>query len=270
MDKVCVIIRVYNRIEDLKYCVEIIRNTWKAYNYHVILSCNGSDDGYIIDDGTVGKADLLVEIKNNVGHFSGNSQLLLAALPHIPDSCDYTVILEADTWLYGDEVIVAYINKLKQQNAVWASAQFFRYVRNLATDFAIIETAWLKTHPEVFEFDKTPEYYVGNYLSRLGFKFIYITENMPINLPKYFRRFPGASNGRFFTFQKSKMVTHHVENLRGGMEEKKFYFNMVAGQDYFNISGHPSYNWERLKLGFFVALSILIPYKGWFFKTKKD
>ena len=29
--KICVLIRVYDRIEDLRYNLEIIKNTWKKY-----------------------------------------------------------------------------------------------------------------------------------------------------------------------------------------------------------------------------------------------
>lgn len=31
--KICVLIRVYDRIEDLRYNLEIIKNTWKKYTY---------------------------------------------------------------------------------------------------------------------------------------------------------------------------------------------------------------------------------------------
>ena len=127
MKKVCVLIRVYNRIEDLKYCIDIIRDTWKFNNYYIIVVANGKEDGYTLDNGSISKIDRLIEIENNVGHFTGNSQLLLKGLPQIPDECDYTIILEADTWLYGDELIVKYISKLNKQNAMWASAQFFSY-----------------------------------------------------------------------------------------------------------------------------------------------
>lgn len=270
MNNVCVVIRVYNRVEDLRYCIRIIRDTWKLNNYYVIVVFNGKEDGYIIDDESIAKTDLLLGIKNNIGHFSGNSQLLLEALPHIPAGCDYTVILEADTWIYGDELINNYILKLKAQDAVWASAQFFRYILNLATDFAIVQTAFVKTHPDVFKFDKTPEYYIANYLKDNKHNFIYIKENMPVNLPRYIKNYPFAPTGRFFMFLRGRMVTHHVELLPKGMDEKKFYFNVVAENKYFDVPDLRSLSTTRRLLKLAVALTVLIPYKSWFTSRKNS
>jgi hypothetical protein len=268
MSKVCILIRVYNRVEDLKYCVDIIKDTWKSREYYILVVANGINDGYIIDDGTKAKIDCLIELKNNIGHFNGNSQLLLDGLDSIPEDCDFTLILEADTWLYGDELINKYVKKMVKEHAVWASAQFFRYVRNLATDFAIVKTSFVKERREIFTFTGTPEYYVANYLADYGFKYIYITENMPINLPKYIRKYPFAPTGRFFSFLKSKMVTHHIESLKNKMEDKKFYFNMVSGTNYFDIDNKKSIKLTRLLMSLSVALTVLIPYKGWFVRQK--
>ncbi len=265
---VCVLIRVYNRTEDLKYCIEIIRNTWKIYNYYIIVVFNGEENGYIIDNESLKTIDHLIKIPNNIGHFSGNSQLLLAGLPHIPDTCLYTIILEADTWIYKDAIVKKYIYLLEDTGAVWASAQFFRYVLNLATDFALINTAFAKSHPELFTFKETPEYYVANYLTSNNHKFLYVKENMPINLPRYIRKYPYAPTGRFFIFPTGKMVTHHIESLKDGMDEKKFYFNVIAGTQYFNVPNLKPVLLTKSLFSIFVALTVVIPYKGWFINKK--
>lgn len=267
---VCILIRVYNRIEDLKYCVDIIRDTWVLNDYYLMIVFNGGEAGFTIDPSTVAKADKVISIKNNTGHFSGNSQLLLEGLPHIPSDCKFTVILEADTWLHGDELIDKYIAKLEVQDAVWASAQFFRYIQNLATDIAIVKTDFVKANPELFKFDQTPEYYVANYLEEHGRNFVYIKELMPVNLPRYIKRFPFAPTGRFFMFPAGKMVTHHIESLKRGMDEKKFYFNVVAGTPYFNVKPSASPALVRLLLKLSVALTVFIPYKSWFISRKKS
>jgi hypothetical protein len=264
MNRICVLIRVYNRVEDLKYCIDIIRDSWNQHQYFIMVVFNGRGDGYLIDEETLGKIDLLLEIENNIGHFSGNSQLLLAGLPLIPADCQYTIILEADTWIYGDSLIQKYVSKMGEHGAVWASAQFFRYTLNLATDFAIIQTAFVKLHPDIFQFDRTPEYYVAKYIKDIGEKFIYITENMPVNLPRYVKKYPFAPTGRFFTFPAGKMVTHHVETLANGMTEKKFYFNLATDTNYFKIDDLRPMDRTKRLLKFFIALSIIIPYKGWF------
>jgi hypothetical protein len=269
MKRVCVLIRVFNRVEDLRYCIDIIRDTWKLHDYYILVVFNGGEEGYYIPEQTLQQINLLLTLENNIGHFSGNSQLLLEGLPHIPDDCEYTLILEADTWLYGDVLIEKYINKLKQQNAVWASAQFFRYVLNLATDFALVKTAFVKAYPEVFRFKETPEYDIANFLKDNGFKFIYIKENMPVNLPRYIKWYPFAPTGRFFLFPRAKMVTHHIEVLKNGMDEKKADFNAVAGEQYFKVDAQWLPKVTRIMLKLSVALSILLPYSGWIIKRKK-
>jgi len=270
MSKICVLIRVYNRNEDLRHCVKIIRDTWKLNDYYLVIVSNGQNDGYLIDEQSKDLADVFIDVTENVGHFHGNSQLLLEGLKAVPGDCEYTILLEADTWLYGDQIISKYTTLLKNSGAVWASAQFFRYIANLATDFAIVNTSFLQNHLEILTFHGTPEYYVANYLKEKGFMYIYITENMPISMPRYVRKYPYAPTGRFFTFEKSKMVTHHIETLAGGMEEKQFFFNLVANVPYFKINSSRSYNVTRFKMRIFVALSYLIPYKSWFVKEKRS
>jgi len=269
MEKICIIIRVYNRIEDLKYCLAIIRETWSSYEYFIIITANGRSDGYVIDQATIDLADSVIETRHNIGHFSGNSQLLLAATPHIPQDCAFTIILESDTWLYGDELIKEYIQRLTKEGAVWASAQFFRYVLNLATDFAILKTQLIKDMPELFEFTHTPEYYIGELLTSKGLKYLYIKELMPVNLPRYVKKYPFAPTGRFFAFAQGKMVTHHIELLKEGMAEKKFYFNVVSGERYFDVPDRYPAWLTLLSSKFFSGLSALVPYKGWFIKRKK-
>lgn len=269
MNKVCVLIRVYNRIEDLKYCVNIIRDTWQLLDYYVMVVSNGEKDGYIIDEETKGKIDLFVDLKENVGHYEGNSQLLIKGLPQIPEECKYTVILEADTWIYGDSMIKKYINKLDAQNAVWASAQWYTHLRTLATDFAIVNTQFVKDHEDIFYFYGPPEFHVANYLHERNKKSIHITENMPINMPRYIRRYPYAPTGRFFIFANGKMATHHVETLKGGMNEKKQLFNLVADKPYFkDVVIEKSPEWERLKMRFFAFTSYLFPMRSWVLKRK--
>jgi hypothetical protein len=269
MDKICILIRVYNRIEDLTCCIDIIRDTWKAHDYYLLVVANGRGDGYVIPERTTLKIDRLVEVENNIGHFTGNSQLLIAGLPYIPSDFKYTLILEADTWMYGDEIVTKYIAEMKKTSAVWASAQFFRYVENLATDFALIDNEFLKANTDIFIFSGTPEYYVANYINERNHKYVYITENMPVNLPRYIKNYPFAPTGRFFVFEKSKMVTHHIELIKNGMEEKKHDFNMVSHTAYFPLENE-SYAFKMMRIRLAKSISMLFPYKGWFVKRKKS
>jgi hypothetical protein len=52
------------------------------------------------------------------------------------------------------------------------------------------------------------------------------------------------------------------------MQDKKFYFNVAAGLNYFSISDGRSITATRRRLKLAVMLTSLIPYKGWFVKRK--
>ena len=271
MDKVCVLIRVYNRLEDLKHAVDIIRDTWTNGSYYLLVVSNGKQKGYTVGNDIKAKIDHLVELETNAGHLLGNSQLLLSGLEHIPDYCPYTVILEADTWMYGDKVITRYIQKLTAQNMVWASARWFDKLYSVATDIAIVQTAFIKNHPGLWSFTVYPEYYIAEYLINNNLGYTFITENMPVHVPSYIKRKYPLSNseGRFNVFPDSKMVTHHIEDLPGGMARKKYLFNAVAGKTYFKMENSGGYAWQRLKIKLAIALSYLLPRRNWFFKYRK-
>lgn len=238
--KICVLIRVYDRIEDLRYNLEIIKNTWKKYTYDLVVVSNGKDKGYNVTEDIYRKADKVVVLEKNVGHLKGNSQLLLEGMNSIDVTVyDYLIILEADTWLYSDKLIEKYVGKLSVSSAVWASARWYDRFYSLATDFAIIKSSFLEKHTEIFDFETYPECKVCNYLIHLGYSYILIKENMNVQLPSYLKRMPFAPKGRFYAYPISQMVTHHIEDIRGGIGAKKKCFNIVACCNYFNEMNLP-------------------------------
>lgn len=233
--KICVLIRVYDRTEDLLYNLKIIRDTWKDHYYDVYVVSNGINNGYNIPENTSTLAKSIINLKENAGHLKGNSQLLMEGMKFINiQSYDYLIILEADTWLYTDKIISKYIKRLENSDAVWASARWYDKFYSLATDFAIIKTSFLEHNIDIFNFTTFPECYVCNYLIEHNKKYILIKENMYVNTPSYIKHFPFAPNGRFFCFPASKMVTHHIELLKGGMNTKKKHFNIIARYNYFH------------------------------------
>jgi hypothetical protein len=270
--KVAILIRVYDRIEDLKYNLQIIVDTWRIYDYYIIVVSNGYNKGYAIDSESENFIDKLVVLEENAGHRKGNSQLLIEGIKHIPEECDYTIILEADTWMYRDLLIRQYIDEIDEdKEVVWASADWYDKQYGLATDFAIIKTDFIRQHPCLFDFELYPECYVANYLRDANAGFIWITENMPVHVPHYVRKYPYVNNSkerRFYVFPKSRMITHHVEYLREGMEQKKRYFNIVSKFDYFKDEHVRSRKWELFKMKFWIKVSSLFIKKSWFFKKK--
>lgn len=268
--RVAVLIRVYDRIDDLKYNLQIIKQTWTEFDYHIIVVSNGYPDGYRIDVDSVRVIDNFVALENNAGHKKGNSQLLMEGQKYIPLDCDYTVILEADTWIYGDRTIKEYIEFMEEaSNIVWASADWYDKDYALAVDFAVIKSDFIRNNPDLFDFEDYPESYIANYLRDTDAGFKWITENMPVHVPSYVPKYPyvdDSTQKRFYVFPKSKMVTHHIEFLKGGISQKKRYFNIVADYDFFKEEIVSNKAWERFKMYFWIRFSKLFIKKSWFQK----
>jgi hypothetical protein len=274
--KIAVLIRVYDRIEDLKYNLRIISGTWKENDYYVIVVSNGKNNGFGVLPESQPLVDKLIVLDENAGHRRGNSQLLMGGVEHIPSDCEYTLILEADTWMYGDGIISKYAELLsKSEFAVWASADWYDKHYALATDFAIVKTHYIIRNPGIFDFEFFPECHISNFLRDTNAGYIWIRENMPVHVPSYIKyKYPYVPNikeGRFYVFPKSRMVTHHIEFLKGGMMQKKRYFNIIAGCDYFPDAkcGHKA--WNRFKMKFWTGLTKLFVKRSWYSdKTYKE
>ena len=269
--KVAVLIRVYDRIDDLKYNLRVISETWKSNDYYVIVVSNGKNNGFEILPESLPLIDKLVVLQENAGHRKGNSQLLLEGSKYIPEDCPYTLILEADTWMYQDAIISKYANLLSMNaNAVWASADWYDKYYALATDFAIIKTDYIKSNPGIFDFELFPECHISNFLRDTGKSYLWIKENMPVHVPSYVKyKYPYVPNikeGRFYVFPKSKTVTHHIEFLKGGMEQKKRYFNIVADSDFFPDVKTGNKAWNRVKMKFWIGLSGCFLKRSWYSK----
>lgn len=272
MRKVAILIRVYDRVEDLKYNLRIIIDTWLRSDYYIIVVSNGYNDGYIIDEESQQFIDKLVILNENAGHKKGNSQLLMEGVKYIPKNCEYTIILEADTWKYKDRLIKDYMDEMDlHEDVVWASADWYDKQYGLATDFAIIKTDYIKNNPQLFDFELYPECHIANYIRDTNMEFMWITENMPVHVPSYIWKYPYVNNSkekRFYIFPKFRMVTHHVEYLKGGMARKKRYFNVLSREDYFKEEKVYFKKWKRFKMKFWIGLSRLFIKRSWFFKKK--
>lgn len=269
--EITVLIRVYDRIEDLKYNLQIITDTWRDNNYHIIVVSNGKTNGYEVLPESLPLIDKLVTLENNAGHRKGNSQLLMEGIRYIPDNSEFTLILEADTWMYGDAIISKYAKLLTDTpDAVWASADWYDKYYALATDFALVKTGYIKKNPGIFDFELFPECHIANFLRDTDAGFIWIKENMPVHVPSYinykYPYVPNIKEGRFYVFPKSKTATHHIEYLKDGMAQKKRYFNILANNDYFTDASVANKAWNRFKMKFWIGLSTCFVKRSWYSK----
>ena len=265
--RICVGIRVYSRILDLIEVVGIIKSTWITNDYDIFIVSNGEGAGYILPDYIKEAAYKVVSLNSNTGHQKGSSQLLQALYDNVNfETYDYCIILEADTWIYGDGIINKYIRRLQEKKAVYAGAQWYDNYCSLATDFAIIDSAFLRDNRGLFVFSDFAECHMANYVLDHNQKYIYILENTYPNLPGYLTsvHYPYTSKGRFNCFPYSKTVTHHIESLKGGIEEKKRLFNIVSQTNYFNINKKTWLQAEFYCMKLFFNISRLLFRKSWY------
>lgn len=270
---ITILIRVYDRIEDLRHNLRIIRETWKNFDYYIIVVSNGKSKGFHIPAESIDLIDKLVILEENAGHRKGNSQLLMEGRKYIPENSDYTLILEADTWVYGDKIIKKYTDLLsKDQELVWASADWYDKYHALATDFAIIKTEFIRKSPELFDFDLYPECHVCNVITSYSKKYLWIREFMPVHIPSYvplwYPYVPNIKEKRFYVFPKALSVTHHIEWLKRGMSEKKKYFNIVSQTNFFEDEVPSFRTIKRLNMKYWITISSLFIKKSWFSNKK--
>jgi len=260
----CIIIRVFNRVDDLRICIDLIRKFWIRNEYYVLIVSNGKYAGFDIPEEIRNAADNIIDLAENIGHLEGDQRLLKAGLQFIPDSCEYTILLQADTWIFDDELIDKYTTEMKNSSSVWSSAEWVEKYWSLAIDFAIAKTDFIKSNSGILDFEKHPEAWVCDYLMENGYKFLYIKECMPVHIPKFLRDLYNAYGGRFRSFPEAKMVTHHIEDLEGGIEEKMLLANICLGRKEFNIGDEAMIASGNRKLKKLIKLGMFLPRSKWF------
>lgn len=148
--KLGVLIYTYNRTDDAKINMEIIRNEWSKSpvlkDTVIIHAYNGKKEWYpkkyIEDD--------LIRIKNS-WHFQGASDLIDAGMKRFKrryKDLDYIIVLAADTWLANSKYVEKTV-KAMQTNGRWlATCAWGLPERNnirdvgIATDFMIVDAKW--------------------------------------------------------------------------------------------------------------------------------
>lgn len=267
-DIISVIIRVYDRMADLTVCVESIRSYWSRYNYFLIVVGNGKVNGFTIPEQVRNSVDRVIELEENLGHIDGNAQLLLAGIDYVPVDSRYTIILEADTWIFSDELIDRYVKMLDNSDAVWASSEWVKKYWSLGLDFSIIKTEFLKNNTNIFRFGSNPEAYVCNYLRKNGYSFLYIKENMPVHIPKSMRFMQTNFGGRFRSFPCAKMITHHIEDLENGITTKKLLANYCLGKKIFPLGNSLLIKTHYIKQVLLRLTALIAPQSSWIRKKK--
>lgn len=266
---IAVVIRVCNRLEDLAVCLDLVRTRWDRGRYHVVVVANGASDGFPLPPSARAAADTVVELPGNPGHRQGSAELLREGVARVPDECPYTVLVEADTWMLSDDVVGRWIRRLEASGGVWASAEWFERYWSLAVDFAIVSTDYAKGHPSLFSFTRHPETWICNHLLDDGAAFRYLREAMPVHVPRSMRAWISGQGGRFRSFPHARMVTHHIENLDGGIDEKRFLANVCAGSRIFETGSEREIAAEHRRLCRVMAAARFAPRSRWLGRKRR-
>jgi glycosyltransferase involved in cell wall biosynthesis len=266
--RISIIIRVYQRLQDLEICLSTIKKHWTRNDYEIIVVSNGASKGYIIPESCRNLSDHVVELGCNAGHLEGNSQLIIGGLAKLSPESDFVVLLEADTWIFDDAIIDKYINRMQKENAVWASAEWVEKHHSLALDFAIASATFISENPEIFKFSAHAERHVCQHLLQTQQKYIFITECMPTHVPKMMRYFYNPFGGRNRCFIKARMVTHHIEDLPSGITDKMIAANIVLNRREFSISNKTKISVSHAILSIIELIMRITPRSSWI-KSKK-
>lgn len=265
--RLCVVLRVHTRMADLETLVGIIGRHWTLPR-HLLVVSNGAAAGVAVPERVQQAVDDVLELAHNAGHIGGNAQLLQAALPRIPQDCPYTLLIEADTWLFDDHLLRRYLERLEHTGAAWASAEWQDRWHSVALDLALVRTQVLREHPELLDFRQHAECSVANRLDALGLARLPVTELMPVHIPALLRKVWNHWGGRFRCFPEGPLVTHHSEDLPEGLRTKRAEANRTLGRAEF--SDVPAEYWAAAR-GRITALRKLarwVPRSAWL-KRKK-
>jgi hypothetical protein len=149
-NKIGVIIYTYNRIDDAKINMEIIRRVWARRKFlsdvKIIHAFNGSAEwwpGKFLED------ELLY--LDNPGHFSGAAKLIdegINSMRKLYPFIEYVIIVSADTWLVKPTYIEKVINGMAKNKKYLASCGWSyplsngALLRDIATDFFVVNVKW--------------------------------------------------------------------------------------------------------------------------------
>lgn len=149
-----ILIYTYNRVDDAKINMEIIRNAWEKNKYFedvkIVHAYSGKKEWY---PKKYLENDLVI-IKNT-WHFQGASDLIDAGMNKFKNKykdIDYVIVLASDTWLIKPAYVQSLIDKMKQDNLYLATCPWGLPERNklsdvgMAADFFIIDLKWAKVN----------------------------------------------------------------------------------------------------------------------------
>ena len=106
---------------------------------------------------------------SNPGHIGGSRQLLVEGVRQIPIECAYTVLLEADTWLFSDLLVGSLLPPDGRAKLSSGRARIGRSGGIALRSTSPLSTPeFLRENSAQFDFVTHPECYICNYLMDHG------------------------------------------------------------------------------------------------------
>ncbi len=150
MKNIGVLIYTYNRTDDARINMDIIRNVWEKPKHFedikIIHTFNGEKNWYakkyLEND--------LVTLENS-WHFQGASDLIDAGIKTFQKkykNIDYVIVLASDTWLIKPDYVEKILRKMKENNLYLATCPWGLPERNeirdfgMAVDFFVLDLKW--------------------------------------------------------------------------------------------------------------------------------
>lgn len=150
LPKIGVLLYTYNRIDDVRINMEIIRNVWQKYELFkdvaVVHSFNGEKEWWpekYLENELI--------FTGNTGHFTGAEMLINEGIKTFATkypNVDYVIILASDTWLVFPEYLEKNIMIMKKENkyittCAWGTKQDSDVFKTgMSIDFNILDIRW--------------------------------------------------------------------------------------------------------------------------------
>lgn len=150
MKNIGVVIYTYNRVDDAKINMEIIRNEWTKIegfrDIKIVHAYNGEKKWY----PKKYLEDEIVRIKNS-WHFQGASDLIDAGIKKMSENyknVDYLIVLAADTWIINPLYIWKLVDRMRAEQYSLSTCAWGLPEKNnirevgMAVDFFVVNLRW--------------------------------------------------------------------------------------------------------------------------------
>ncbi|MCG3174759.1 MAG: hypothetical protein GMKNLPBB_03039 [Myxococcota bacterium] len=243
-ERLAVLLRVFHRVEDALISLRIFGALHDRAGLHIEVASNGAADGYPFPAGS--GEDELIELKDNPGLHRGDLALLEHGVKRLRElGFRYALLTQADSWFLDGEWLRHQAEEFQRTGAAWMSSAW-DLAGQAATDMALADLDQLTALPGLFQLEEDVplETHVFNLLDERGlwcewtvFAPVHVNESRPrLEWDPAFAWNTAARRRNWFP--GAKVITHHAEDLPGGLTTKLELAERMLGRPL-------PFRWER-------------------------